>query len=108
MQKYINTLKSKTESERKQIAFVGAITCTALVFGIWVYTLSSKSSVQAQAPSDSKPFALLGGALKDTYNNITASIGSAKSVSDTMKTSATTEIQSEKVIPLIPVESQSQ
>ncbi len=105
MKRYIQTLKAKPEKERKQIALVGSVVCTALVGVIWVYTLGHKSEDRpVQAQSNSKPFALLGDALKGTYVNISASIGSAKSVSSKMKTSQETEPESEKIIPLIPVE----
>lgn len=103
MNKYIQNLKSKTETERKQYALLGTIICMVLVGAVWVYSLGGRfdNDTKAQARDDVKPFALLGSSLKNTYNNISASVGNAKSISN--KDSENTESDG-KIIDLIPVD----
>lgn len=105
MRKYIQNLKSKPEAERKQVAYMATVVCMVFVGSVWIYGLVSRLStkdVADQAKADTKPFAMLANSLKDTYTGISASVGNAKSVSDTVT------VKEEKMIDLIPVETTTQ
>lgn len=102
MRRYIKKLRSKSETTRKQILLLSLVVCMAIVFFIWISTLGShfnnKKNVTAVNKEEvAKPFALFGQTIKDTYNNVTASVGN---ISKT--------INKEKVIDLIPVEHTNQ
>ena len=108
MREYIKKLQTKNEQSRKQILFVTLAICMSLVIGIWVYTLTSSfdEKVQAKASDDIKPFALLGDSISNTYKNITASVGSISSVSNSNPKEITDQ-STEKQIDLIVVDKQA-
>ncbi len=108
---YIQNLKSKPEVDRKRAATTATIACMVLVGSVWVYGLASRlgtNNTETQAKADSKPFILLANSLKDTYNNISASVGNVGSISSTMKGETVPETESDVMIEVIPVEPQTQ
>jgi hypothetical protein len=112
MRTYIKKLQSKSEGSRKQILVGSLIVCMAFVGVIWVNSLGykfSSSNTAAKVQEDIKPFALFGKTISDTVGNVTASVGSIKSpaVGEANPDLPTqTEVKTEKVIDLIPVETQ--
>ena len=104
MRAYIKKLQSKEEGARKRI-FVGAmIGSMSVVTLIWVYGLGVRfgdPSIKVHANEDIKPFKLFGNSISDTYKNISASVGKAPSVTNTVKE---VDPKTEKQIDLIPVE----
>lgn len=101
--KYIHSLREKPEDVRKRAVFTWMIVSVFVVGGTWYMTLSSRFSsgeVVAQAKNDVKPFSLLGTSLRNTYKNITASVGS---IGDS-KVNTEAPKSEEKIIDLIPVE----
>ena len=54
------------------------------------------------------PFALFGQTLKDTYNNLTASVGNISGTAEKEKIKVEEAKAEEKVIDLIPVEHNNQ
>jgi hypothetical protein len=104
MHTYIKKLHAKPEHIRKRI-FVGALFVSmTFVIAVWIFSLGYRfnPTTGAKARADLKPFALLGQSLSDTYNNITASVGSIPSL-----TGATPQTNQEKQISVVPVESQN-
>lgn len=110
---YIQELKTKPEAERKQFAYMATIACMVVVGSIWIYGLIGhfgSKSTETQVKNETKPMSVLADSLKGAYDNISASVGQAKSISNIMKNSpeVQAEIPDEKVIDLIPVEINSQ
>lgn len=104
---YIQNLKSKPEADRKRFAQTATIACMVIVGSVWLYGLTnhlSKPEIAIQTEKDIKPFTVLANSLKDTYNNISASVGDAKSVSGVINNEPTTDTENEKMIDLIPVD----
>lgn len=104
MRTYIRKLQSKGEDTRKQI-FVGSlIVCMSLVGLIWISGIGQKFTKEKTAPTEDeiKPFELFGQSISNTYNNISASVGSIPKVKEEEKK----EVEIEKQIDLIPVEYQ--
>jgi len=112
MREYIKKLQSKSESSRKQVLVGSLIVCMAFVGVIWINSLGDKFSSKDTATKvqeDIKPFALFGKTISDTVGNVTASVGSIKSpaveqANPDLPTQP--DAKTEKVIDLIPVESQ--
>lgn len=105
MRAYIKKLQSKSEGTRKQILVGSLIVSMFFVSIVWISSLGYRFSKEktAQAEEATKPFALFGQTIKDTYKNITASVGSVSSVlkkEPTIDKNAVTE----KQIDLTPVE----
>jgi len=108
MREYIKKLQSKSPDTRKQILVGSLIVCMSFVFITWVSSLGykfSKNNATAKAEEDIKPFALFGQTIKDTYNNVTASVGNISTKKDKPKVEE--KVETEKQIDLIPVEYQS-
>ncbi len=110
MHEYIKKLQSKSEDTRKQILVGSLIVCMSFVGFIWINGIGHKlgsGQVAAKTQEDIKPFALFGQSIKDTYNNVTASVGNISSLKK-VSTPAPTEPKEEeqKQIDLIPVEYQ--
>lgn len=101
-------MQSKPEHVRKQILVGSLIVCMSLVVTVWIGSLGykfGKDSKAVQAKETTmKPFALFGKTITDTYNNVTASVGNISSV--TTKELPKVEVNTEKVVDLIPVENQ--
>lgn len=110
MRVYIKKLQSKSEESRKQILVVSLVVCMAFVGMVWVNSLGyrfSNEKTATKVQEDIKPFALFGKSISDTVGNVTASVGSIKSSTEVASDqSAQTEVKTEKVIDLIPVETQ--
>jgi protein involved in sex pheromone biosynthesis len=72
----------------------------SIVVFIWVYSLGShfNNKTSEQANNDLKPFKLFANSISNTYQNITASAGSA----------STTKEEPKKQIELIPVQAKKQ
>ena len=105
MRAYIEKLQQKPEHIRKQILFGSMVVCMSFVALVWIGGLGSKFSkkTSAQAQNEIKPFALFGRTISDTYNNISASVGSATS-SIKKEQKVEEKVKTEKQIDLIPVE----
>lgn len=111
MKEYIQKLRSKPEAERKQFAYMATIACMVVVGVVWIYGLVSHfgaKETKVQASNESKPFTVLANSFKSAYENISASVNQAKSISTIIKKDAPVEVPGEKVIDLIPVEINSQ
>ncbi len=111
MHKYIKKLQSKSENTRKQMLVGSLVVCMSFVFLIWVSSISSRLSggeVAAKTEADIKPFALFGQSIKDTYSNVTASVGNISTSLKKVDTPAPTgpKVEEQKQIDLIPVEYQ--
>ena len=108
MKEYIQKIKSKPEAERKQFAYMATIACMVVVGGIWLYGLVGRFSAKDAEPkveNTTKPFSVLIDSVKGTYDNISASVDQAKSISNIIKKEDTpNNANEEKVIDLIPVE----
>lgn len=110
MRAYIKKLQSKNEEARKQILVVSLIVCMSFVGIIWVTSLGYKFNNKKEAvktEEEIKPFALFGQTIKDTFDNVTASVGSvSSSIKKEIPTEEKVEIktETEKQIDLIPVE----
>ncbi len=86
MQAYLENIKNKPESTRKQILVISLVISMIIVGFIWFYGLtdrltasSAKSTQVAKAADDSNeegPFQLLKDSISNTYHNISASVGS--------------------------------
>lgn len=110
MKKYIQNLKSKSEAERKQAAYMATIICMILVGGVWLYGLVNhfgKKDVNVQAQNNAKPFKLLANSIKDTYKDVSASVNQAKSISNIFNKDEQL-VEDEKMIDLIPIEKNTQ
>ncbi len=97
MHSYIKKLQSKSEDTRKQILMVSIISCMSIVVFIWVYSLGNhfnNKDISTQANSDLKPFKLFANSISNSYQNVSASVGSASIFKKS----------EEKQIDLIPVE----
>jgi hypothetical protein len=108
MREYIKKLQSKPEYIRKQIMY-GTLTVSMLVIGlIWVSGIGNRFSEEkiAKIKDDIKPFALFGQSVKDTYSNVTASVGNISSSLSNKETKTEKKVDDEKQIDLIPVEYQ--
>ena len=108
MRTYIKKLQSKSENTRKQILVSSLIVCMSFVGVIWISSFGHKFSKEnvVKTQSDIKPFALFGKAISDTIDNITASVGSAKSPAKKNVPVIEEKVETGKVIDLIPVEYQ--
>ncbi len=108
MRTYIKKLQSKPEHIRKQILVGSLVVCMAFVFTVWIGSLGYKFGKGAEVAQNKettmKPFALFGKTITDTYKNVTASVGNISSV--TTKELPKVEVNTEKVVDLIPVENQ--
>jgi len=110
MRAYIKKLQSKPEYIRKQIMF-GTLAVSMFFVGlIWISGIGGKFSSEntAKVEEDLKPFALFGQTVKDTYGNVTASVGDIKTAlkKDELKVEES-KVEENKQIELIPVEYQS-
>ena len=106
MRQYIKKLQSKPEIVRKQMMYGFIAVSMSIVVLIFLSTLGHRFGPQniAKVKEDIKPFALFGQAVSDTYGNISASVGSIKSID---KQIAPEENKTdEKQIDLVPVEGQ--
>jgi len=105
MRAYIKKLQSKNEDTRKQILVGTLVVSMSLVCFIWVSSLSYKFSTDTsdnntgEKTTTTKPFALFGQTISDTYHNITASVGNISLPKKQVETKTP-----DKVIDLIPVE----
>jgi hypothetical protein len=111
MKEYIQNLKSKPEAERKQFAYMATIACMVVVGGIWLYGLVGHFNTKSSEPEVAntvKPFSVLANSIKGTYNDISASVNQAKSISNIMEEDTQTQVPEGKVIDLIPVEKSTQ
>lgn len=100
MRAYIKKLQSKEEDTRKLILVGAMIVCMSVVVFIWILTFSTRLNsprVKEQAQEDIKPFKLFSNSMKNTYNNMSASLGEI-----------TSNKKPEKQIDLIPVENVNQ
>ena len=108
MKEYIQKIKSKPEAERKQFAYMATIACMVVVGGVWIYGLIGRYGTKAPEPevqNTAKPFSVLIDSVKGAYDNVSASVNQAKSISNIMKKDDTIQTTAEeKVIDLIPVE----
>lgn len=105
MQKFVSNLRQRPEGERKRILFVSLIVAMAVIGGLWVYSLTHRFTPQVaeKTKEDIAPFKLLGSKIKGTYQNMSASVGKAKSIrKDTQKVFEDAVAQ-ENVIDLVPV-----
>lgn len=105
MKQYIQNLKSKPEAERKRAAYMATIACMVLVGGVWIYGLIYRfgdKELKAQTKDDVKPFQLLANSIKGTYQNVSASVNEAKSVSSFFKKDE--PVVEEQMIDLIPID----
>jgi hypothetical protein len=78
---------------------------------IWVSSIGHRlggGQVAAKTEDDIKPFALFGQSIKDTYSNVTASVGNISSSLKKADTPASTtpKAEEQKQINLTPVEYQ--
>jgi hypothetical protein len=110
MHEYIKKLQSKSESTRKQILVGSLVIFMSFVCLIWVSSISGRlgsGQVAAKTEEDIKPFALFGQTIKDTYSNVTASVGN---ISATLKKEEPSIVEpkkeEQKQIDLVPVEYQ--
>ena len=104
MRTYIRKLQSKSEDTRKQILVGSLIVCMSFVGFIWISSIGQKLNKEKTTPIEEeiKPFALFGQSISNTYNNVTASVGSIpREEKEKQK-----EVEIEKQIDLIPVEYQ--
>ena len=103
MREYIKKLRSKPEHIRKQILTASLIACMSIVLLVWISGLGYQfTKSRAEDKETTKPFALLGQTISETYSNITASVGNVKSI----KKEEEKKVEVEKQINLIPVEHQ--
>lgn len=107
MRTYIRKLQGKPEHVRKQILFGSLVVCMLFVVSVWVGSLGYKfnKNNSAKVQEDIKPFALFGQTISNTYNNISASVGSASSSVNKEK-KIEEKVKNEKQIDLIPIEYQ--
>jgi len=115
MREYIKKIQSKPEHIRKQILLGSLVVCMTIVVFIWVTTLVHISTKKETVKKDVgvkkevvHPFALFGQTLKDTYNNLTASVGNISGTAEKEKIKVEEAKAEEKVIDLIPVEHNNQ
>ena len=106
MRTYIKKIQSKSENTRKQILVGSLVVCMSLVSVVWINTLGYRFSKEkiAQTEKEIKPFALFGQTVKETYTNVSASVGNISL--NTEKDKTVEKETNEKIIDLIPVESQ--
>jgi len=107
MHAYIKKLQSKSEDARKRILISSLIVCMSLFGFIWInslgYRLNNVKENVAKTEETIKPFAIFGQTVKDTYKNVTASVGSVSSLKKE-EVNTETKVETEKQIDLIPVE----
>lgn len=109
MRVYIKKLQSKPEETRKQILVGSLVISMSLVGVIWISSLSYKFSkenvvTKTQSQNVARPFALFGQTIKDTYSNVTASVGNISKTIKEEKAKVTENTTTEKQVGLIPVE----
>jgi hypothetical protein len=108
MREYIKKLQSKSEESRKSIMVVSLIVAMFFVGAIWVgsfnYKFNGNSKVVKEEAEGTKPFALFGETINDTYKSITASVGSIPSIKNNEVENIKEIIEDEgNQIDLIPV-----
>lgn len=100
IENHINKIKSKPENIRKQYLWLYIIVIMVIVFGIFVLSLKNRyvdKKIVEKTKEDIKPFHLFTNSLKNTFSNMTASVGS-------VKTDPVPEVpKNQKMIPLIPI-----
>jgi hypothetical protein len=108
MRAYIKKLQSKPEDIRKQILIGLLVVCMSFVGLIWVSSLGYKFNKESKikVEEDIKPFALFSQTISDTYNNISASVGSIPLGKKQSEVKVEEKEENQKVINLIPVEYQ--
>ncbi len=104
MRAYIKKLQAKDEIVRKQIFFGLMVFSMAIVGSIWIYNLTDRfdDKVKEQAREDVKPFKLFANSISNTYDNISASVGSIKNPKEEIKVEVE-KVKEEKQIDLIVV-----
>lgn len=80
MLEYIKKLQQKDEDARKRIMMFSMVIVVVIVGSIWLYSLSgvfgkSDEITKEEVRDDLKPFTLFKNSMKDTYNNVSASVG---------------------------------
>jgi len=108
MRAYIKKLQSKSEVARKQILVGSLIVCMSFVGLIWISTLGYKfgKDSTAKVRDDIRPFALFEQSIKNTYDNVAASVGNISSSLKKTEPKVEKKAEVEKQIDLIPVETQ--
>jgi hypothetical protein len=108
MHTYIKKLQSKSENTRKQILVGSLIVSMSFVFLIWISSIGHKFSNETVAKTEEniKPFALFGQTIKDTYSNVTASVGNIGTSLKKDEPKVEPKVEEQKQIDLIPVEYQ--
>lgn len=102
MKEYIKKIQSKPEHIRKQHLWLYVVSFMIIITGIWVFSLNNRFTPKEENVSGEsnniKPFKVFGETLKNSFKDITASVGSISSKSLNSRKS------SEKIIPLITVD----
>lgn len=108
MRAYIKKLQSKSEIARKQILVGSLIVSMAFVCLIWISTLGYKFGKEntAKIADEIKPFALFGQTIRNTYGNVTASVGNISASLKKEEPKVEEKLEIEKQVDLIPVENQ--
>lgn len=106
-------MKEKPEIIRKQFLSLVLVFCMFIVGGIWVLGVTHKVSYKkaqveiTESDKQIKPLTLLIESAKNAYNNISASVADAPSLSKIKKEVELldeTKVGGNKVVDLIPVE----
>ncbi len=104
---YIKKLQSKSEVYRKQVLVVSMAFCMLIVVSVWAYGLGDlffkdKDEKQANLNEETRPFKLFANSIKNSYQNMTASVGNiGNKEQQEVRVIVPKE---EKEIDLIPVE----
>lgn len=81
MFEYIKKIQQKDEITRKKIMMISMIIVVLIVGSVWIYSLTDLFNngedkiAQEEEREDLKPFTLFKNSMKDTYNNVSASVG---------------------------------
>lgn len=84
MYEYIKKLQAKSAGARKRILYVYMTVFMSFVFLVWIYGLgyriNHQKDIVARSENEIKPLSLFKNSIVNTYENITASVGSVKSI----------------------------
>lgn len=108
MYEYIKKLQAKSVPARKRILYTYMTVFMSFVFLVWIYGLGYRINHQAdtvaRSENEIKPLSLFKSSIVNTYENITASVGSVKSISKLMNTEEEKNELPGKQIEMIVVE----
>ena len=98
MIKHIKRIQSKPAHIREQYLWGYLIIIMVIIGAIWILSLNFrfKSHTALETEQAIKPFQLFGNAVKNVYQDTTASVGNINTKTETPK-------NEDKIIPLIPV-----